>query len=863
MLTRTDATARPVGTRRWGVCGVCGRVLAVLLACLVLGPLAPAGAEPAGGPHGTSTSGTDADLQVSRPIHIELKGPFIRRKQADGSYVSTFTDGIYIHFRTSEPDAFVELRAQNAVVFSEPRVLSEAGLGEQVSDGPRQGPERQASSGRQDMSGVFGRITGTYLEGDVVLQVDRYGFASDYVITADRLYYDFAEDRALCVDCAMQLRLDDPGVNIYMRAERIRQLSASRFSAECIRLSNDEFYVPHVCLAASKAQIEVDRRVESDSQDEPQLGYTLNNVTMNLSGMPVFWWPRAQGTWSDADAPLKNIHTSYESDRGVSFESEWHLAWLLGLREPNGVESTLHLDEFSKRGAAGGVDIDYTSEQYFGNLRGYLLGDKGQDDLGNYEARRGVDPPESIRGRGRWQHRHYLPLDWQGTFEISYRSDPDFLESWYEKEFDTDKEQETLVYFKQQRDNWSVDLLNKWHLNDFDYTVTELPKLGFHIAGQDLFETLTYYHDGYVSRIRERAGFRSVPGFSGAYEPSLLEPMLDEKDFAFAVSRHELVWPLHLQGLHFSPVAIGTYAYDDSADDRSLVQGAIGLRSSTQLWHVDNSVKSDLWDLDRMRHVIVPEVSAFWTDSDRGVIEHHNVLNLALRQRWQTLRGPEDDKQSVDFLRWDCSLTLTDRDVDDADLPSAFFFTKPEKQLDFASLTNPDFVNLGLAGREHINQTFSDHVTTDVSWLISDTTTLTGSCNYNIHDGVVSLADAAIAVQRSPRTTYYFGDRYFRDGDPFGDDGIDDVRDSHFLTAGATYKLNRKYTFAAAHQFDIDRGDGAYTQAVIIRKFVRWYGAFSIGYDAAQSSVAFQVGFWPEGFDKVAVGTRRFARLTR
>jgi hypothetical protein len=238
------------------------------------------------------------------------------------------------------------------------------------------------------------------------------------------------------------------------------------------------------------------------------------------------------------------------------------------------------------------------------------------------------------------------------------------------------------------------------------------------------------------------------------------------------------------------------------------------------------------------------------------------------------MRGREGEKRSVDFLRLDTSVTLVNHDVDDFDLPNRFYFSTPEPQYGKQPILNSDLANLDLARREQINQTLSDHTQVDWTWLMSDTTALVGDMNNNIHDGVISQANAAIAVQRTPRMSYYVGTLYLRNGDPFRnqyeyflDKGTLDKRirnaDSHFLTTGTSYQLNRKYTFSVAHQYDIDRGSDAYTQVVIIRKFPHWYGAFSFGLDAIRDSLSFSVSFWPEGTDQIALGSRRFTRLTR
>ncbi len=808
------------------------------------------------------------ELESGEPVHIVPYGPFQSQKQPDGSDVFLATDGIYVYRHLAQEDMLLELKAENAVIFySQEKILQLA------SEKKNRPEEPNTEANQRDIDLFLGQaVTGVYLEGDVLLQ------GGEYKITTERLYYDFMRNRALILNGTMRMTAPQNEGPIFVRAEKIRQLSLNQFSAEKVKISTDEFYKPHVSLRAETVELTtLNEKGEAPATTEEldRIKYDIRNTTANVDEVPIFWWPRLAGEGSPAKVPLKSVHTSYGSDYGMSLESEWKLASMLGLTEPKGVDLTLRADEFSKRGPGTGIDMDYTSASNFGNLKTYLVHDTGEDSLGRLNSRDDLVPEDPLRGRATWQHRQFFPHDWQGTFEISYFSDPEFLESWEEREFDTEKEQETLVYFKQQRNNWAVDFLNKWQLNDFDYTMTELPTAGHHMAGQDLFEKFTYYHDGYVSRISERAGSREVSGFDGR-EDSILPDMLDQSDYALGVSRHEVGLPLQAGDFKLVPTAIGTFAYDDMNldENHNFVQGAGGMRASTQFWHVDDTVQSRFWDLDRIRHVITPEASAFWVDSDLEEAESQDVFNFALRQRWQTMRGREGEKRSVDFLRLDTSVTLVNHDVDDFDLPNRFYFSTPEPQYGKQPILNSDLANLDLARREQINQTLSDHTQVDWTWLMSDTTALVGDMNNNVHDGVISQANAAIAVQRTPRMSYYVGTLYLRNGDPFRnqyeyflDKGTLDKRirnaDSHFLTTGTSYQLNRKYTFSVAHQYDIDRGSDAYTQVVIIRKFPHWYGAFSFGLDAIRDSLSFSVSFWPEGTDQIALGSRRFTRLTR
>jgi len=784
------------------------------------------------------------------PVHIPQLGGtrLISHPQPDGTDIITYTGGFYAYQYRPDQQETLELRAQNAVVFYS------------------QGKIQQLAAARQDPNQadaqILGQVvSGVYLEDDVVFE------AGTNRITADKFYYDFARDQALVLDGTLRFVLPETQQPMYVRAEKIRRLNENRFVAENVQVSNDEFSLPHVWLGARSADVLQTDQPGIADQTASKKSYQLDlrDVTGNVSNLPIFYWPRITAAGqATTKAPVKALHASYNSDFGVSAESEWDMLSLMGLIQPPGLDATLKLDEFSKRGTAGGIDLDYTQQNYFGNLRTYLIGDRGQDDLGRFDSRDNIEPPHDTRGRARWQHRQFLPYDWQATFELGYLSDPFFLESWEEKEFDTDKPQETLVYFKQQRDNWAFDFLAKWQLNDFEYTQTQLPRAGFHLAGQDLFELFTYQHDSYVTRINERAGDRDVPGLNGSLEPWNLPGMLDQEDFAFAQSRHELYLPLHIGGIHRSPTVIGTYVYDDANPaDNSFVQGAAGIRAATQLWHIDKNVRSELFDLDQIRHIVIPQVSAFWIDSDLTEERHPNVYNFAILQRWQTKRGPAGNKRSVDFLRFDSSVTLVRPDIEQGDLPNKFFFATPEPQFDKMPLIYPDFSNLGLSRREQINQTLRDSVRGDWTWLISDTTAVIGDINYDMHKGNISQAGSALAVQRTPRTSYYIGNLFLNDADTFGDGNPPRVRNSHFLTAGISYKLNRKYTLGFAHQYDIVRTTDTFNQAVIIRKFSHWYGALVLSHDSARNNLGLSFSVWPENYDKITIGSRRFTRLAR
>jgi lipopolysaccharide assembly outer membrane protein LptD (OstA) len=165
------------------------------------------------------------------------------------------------------------------------------------------------------------------------------------------------------------------------------------------------------------------------------------------------------------DLPIKSIHLGHDSIWGTFTETRWYLARLLGLQESEGTDSTLALDYYSKRGFGGGIETEYTRENYFGRSLGYMIHDSGEDRLSR--TRRNLEPEQELRGRFNWQHRQFLPYNWQLTAEVSYLSDKNFLESYYRSEFYVGKQQENIFHAKRIEDNWGLSFLGKTRTNDF------------------------------------------------------------------------------------------------------------------------------------------------------------------------------------------------------------------------------------------------------------------------------------------------------------------------------------------------------------------------------------------------------------
>ena len=788
----------------------------------------------------------------ARPLYVVLQNEFISKKLPDGGDVFVCTGGFHASLPGINAQPAIEFQATNSVVYYRQQELLQSLV---------KGRETKIES-----------PIGVYLEGDVRIAIDNLAFnnnkpVKDNVFTAEKVYFNFDSGEMLILDGVLKFELaDESELPIYIRAEEIKQYSDSHIRATKVKLSNDSFHQPHLWIGARHIYIYQDGPESSQEQKAPRI--EIEDLTLNAGDLqPFFLWPHAEGELKKSPTPLKRLSGGLDSEYGFSMESEWDLPFLLGMKQLGDSNTRLLLDGYTKRGPALGVESEYTNDLSFGEFKSYLVHDSGEDELGRMDSRDNVAPDEEFRGRIKWNHRHYLPYNWQMSLMLNHESDRNFTESWYEREFDSEEYKENSIYFKQSDHNWALDVLYGFHVDDFDYSYVQEPKVGVYLAGQDLLDIFVYQHDGYYSQFQEKSGERLVPGFSGKEEQSMFPDMINPESTVYAVSRHELMLPIKLGSFNFVPTVIGTYVFSDYSgslypeydygpgEDDDFIQGSFGFRSSMQFWNLDRSAHSELFDVDGIRHIVRPEVNIFWTDTTNSDIFTQDVYNFALRQRWQTKRGPKENKRIVDVFTLNAAVTYVSDEVKDAELPGRYIYSRPDTQYGFSPFVNHDLANLGLAGRSQYNQCLSDHATGDWSWNMSDVADYAGGVNYNLTDSEMSAIENVISFQHESLVRYYFGHRYLNNGDPL------EQQAAQYVAAGVSYQLNPKYAISVSTQYDIESDNGAFSRLVILRKMPGWTTAFSAGWDSTRNGMSFQIGIWPDNYDQAAIGSRKFTRL--
>ncbi|MFH1719106.1 MAG: LPS assembly protein LptD, partial [Planctomycetota bacterium] len=613
-----------------------------------------------------------------------------------------------------------------------------------------------------------------------------------------------------------------------------------------------EFYLPQISVNASKIII-----TDTTTIDEQQGGASkgsfdaqIYDARVKAYDTTIFHWPYMRTNAQRSDIPLKTARVGHDSIWGTSVETRWYLARLLGLQEPEGTDSTLALDYYGKRGFGGGIDTEYARENYFGRILGYMIHDTGEDRLGRHDTRKNLEPPRELRGRFHWQHRQFLPYDWQLTSEVSYASDENFVESFYRSEFNVGKEQETLVHLKRIEDNWGLSFLGKVRINDFVNKLEELPTAEFHWTGQSFMDDkLTFYSDTQLSRFRQRyASSNTAPG--------------SEEFFSFATTRNEVDLPIDMGKTKVVPFVAGTAAYEDGAGfyrkidggltgrEESVWFGETGVRVSSQpYWKVFPDVKSELWDLNQLRHLIRPHFTAVAYTQAESPIEQRDTLNAGISQRLQTKRGSGENQRTVDWMRLDLDVTWVNDSGDASAGPDRFIWNKP-----FIPPIN------SISGRDrrssHLYGPRRNYFGADYIWRLSDTTAVLSDMNFDMQSGVVQQYNVGVSHLRWPNLQYYLGSRYLRRlENGLGEKG------SNAVTFAITYAIDPRYTVVFSEQVDFDYGATVRSDLTLIRQYHRIYWGLTYSADASLDRQAIVFSIWPQGVRELAFGERRYIGL--
>jgi len=704
-----------------------------------------------------------------------------------------------------------------------------------------------------------------YMEGNIVIRQGRN------VIRAERATYDARENRGLILDAELRAFVPALEDRVRIRAGRMRQLSRNSFHAQNAWTTTSKFGFPGYRLQATDVLLE-NRRMEplfGATRLDPATGEpvsnelrwmtSLNNVFF-IENVPLFYLPYLSAPAEDPNIPLKRLSVGHDRIFGGQLRTAWDMFGLLGREQPDGIEWLLLADGLTDRGPALGTSVDYEGRNLFGipgayDGEGLAYGilDDGNDNLGL--RRRNLDPGRNERYRLQLRHRQEMPYGITVLGELGILSDRNFLEQFYEKEFDQGKDVESLLYVKQQFDNLAWTALARPQINEFETTTQWLPKANLHLLSEPFFGgRLTWSQ-------QTSAGFGKLSVSEAPADPTDLFsplPFVDNAEGAVLMSRHEVDAPFSLGPVRVVPYLLGEAAFWEegfTSDDIDRFVGSAGVRSSLTFWRVFPNVYSELLNLNGLAHKALVEAEYAFTDSSRNLdeIPQFNEFDDNAQERFRerflfnTFRGtlPAEleprqfavrtgagrpvsvpfnelvDDQQVVRLAWRHQLQtkvgpperLRIKDWMTLDL-EASIFPRPERD-NFGE-------DLGLLNAFY-------------RWNVSDQTSLLASLQYDLFDNAQQIWNVGFITARSRRGSLFLGIRQVKGN----------RLDSQIFTASLSYKMSPKWVTTLGTAFDVSEGRNAGQSVTLTRIGADFLVHVGGNFDASKNNAGITVSVEP------------------
>ena len=798
-------------------------------------PVAPAPQPaPAGAPRPATRP---AARPVEKTLLVEFSADDVQTVNATDGTVAVVLNGNVVLRQRRPTGDLLELLGQHAVMFTRLKSLREL----QKSNA--------RTSGRED-------FIGAYLEGDVRIRFTPVPTANPRAVgeqrlDANRVYYEFATDRAILTDVVIHTTNPQPPVPIVIHAQKVRQLAEGEYLAEKAEVSSSTFARPTFGVAADRIYV----REEGEGLDKYYI-YDAKNSTIRIFDRPVFYFPELSGVADNNESLVRGLGVGSQSGFGTVIDAEFGLFEALGIfPPPRDLDAAFRVGYFTDRGPATGLDANYlggfvtdtTKENwnFEGDFRSFFIYDHGNDD----SIGRPIPPNPSdnyrLRGYAAFEHQHFFPDDWQLQIRANWVSDQEFLEQYFPRRFDTELPHDESFYLKHQKDNEAFTLLYQFQPNSLvtssdyfqnQFEVEHIPEIGYQRLGESLANNqLSLYsqnafdglHFQHTRATLKDEGFQFVsPGI-----PSLGTTGTTDKNVYRGDLREELDYPIDAGQFKLVPYVLGRYTgYSDSPDDgaKNRFLGGMGAKLTTAFWKVDDTVESDLLDLHRLRHIVEPEINLFTSaetvhrgdvyqfDDQVDTVNDISAASFALHQRWQTYRGGPGRWRSVDFLS--------------LDLEADLYANQPSRQ----QLNPYGFRGLFFPSEPEISVP-RNALSGNLQWRISDNTVVLADAQHNLDEHKLATASVGIVVRRDINLDYYFGTRYIAQ------------LDSTVYTVAVDYTINPKYTVSVAEE--IQTGLGKYTQTdfALVRRFDNCFLIIHAYNDQISHTSGFGVNFVPSG----------------
>lgn len=722
----------------------------------------------------------------------------------------------------------------------------------------------------QGFSSTSDRPIELYLEGNIVFS------QGNRVIYAERMYYNVSSEYGMVLSAEVLTPVPQYQGLLRLKADVLQQRDSRNFKAFGAAVTSSRLGVPRYWLQAGEVEFQDDRD-ESDlsvfaavDENRPtNMRATANSNHAYLGGVPIFYWPTFSTDLSKPSFYLSSVKFKNDTIFGFQAFADWDLYQLLGMQGHEGTNWRLSTDYLSERGPAIGSHFDYNRPTCLFGAPGYgvsdswLIRDEGLDTLGS--DRVNLTPEEDTRGRSYSRHRVFLTPNWELHGEHGWISDRNFLEQYFENEWEQEKDYTTELRLRRYNGNRLFDVFGQIRINDF-FTETEwLPRLDHYWLGQDLFggraTWSAHTHAGYGHQ-----RVTTTPLDPADAAKFTLLPWESDSEGLRAVTRQELAIPFALgpwKMVPFLSAEAGFWNEDINQDDVTRLTGQAGFRTSLPMWRVYPNIENRLFDLRGIAHKLTLESELFYADSNQDIdrfplydpLDDNAQEHFRRRFIFNTFGGtlPDQFDERYYALRSGMQRWITAGSTEIMDDMSQFRL----------AVNNRWQTKRGLPGRERI----VDLVSLDIGAIFypkaerdnfgEDAGAMTYDFRYHVGDRLTLLSDGYFDAFSQGLKSISAGAQLSRPGRGDAYIGILSLEgpiSSNVLNGYVNYRMNEKWIFSGGAAFDFGQTGNIGQTLALTRIGESALVRVGLNIDHGRDNVSFNFNIEPRFLPTVALG---------
>jgi hypothetical protein len=443
-----------------------------------------------------------------------------------------------------------------------------------------------------------------YAEGAAELEF------GDVVFRADRLYLEPRTYRGLLVEPRLTAHVQGrdlvPGqrLPVHVRARRGRMVAKGLTVFDDADLTTS--------LADDRIELRV-RRVTVEDYAEAEeaaaaadesnlLGYRsfrtqrlrVESVVTRAERVPIFYWPNATlGPAGGESFPVRIRRLKAGRRTSLGWYGILGVGGDLGPEDDPLAEWMVILSGYTKRGPAGGLELEWNRRGVTGQLVTWGIYDNDPEDRNGFVA------PAPFRWRTLFENRWAIARDWTLDTEFAQFSDAGVNREYFEREDLEHKDYETYGRLLWTPGNAAFTLVGKAHVRDFVTETTEEPQASAWIASVPIVEPA---HRGGLAF--DVTSVSKAGRMARRFADGVLQSDYEAVRLATATLVHGAVDVADVRLTGWAGPSAAWYGErTDGGPDVTRAALLAGVRANLQMWRV-YPAQGGPFRLDGLRHVV-------------------------------------------------------------------------------------------------------------------------------------------------------------------------------------------------------------------------------------------------------------------